>query len=79
MRHLSAPPAAAPGQSKSDATLVSTGQRLWPYIWPRDRFDLKLRIFLAFAALVVAKLVTIAVPYSFKWATDSLNSGSAHI
>ncbi|MBX3526991.1 MAG: ABC transporter ATP-binding protein/permease [Rhodoblastus sp.] len=80
MRHLSAPPAAGPGpQQKSDATLVSTGRRLWPYIWPRDRFDLKLRIFLAFAALVVAKLVTIAVPYSFKWATDSLNSGSAHI
>ena len=79
MRHLSAPPAAAPGQSKSDATLVSTGQRLWPYIWPRDRFDLKLRIFLAFAALVVAKLVTIAVPYSFKWATDSLTSEGARV
>ena len=79
MRHFSAPPAAAPGQPKSDATLLSTGRRLWPYIWPRDRLDLKARIFLAFAALVVAKLVTIAVPYSFKWATDSLTSEGARV
>ena len=79
MRHFSAPPAAAPGQPKSNATLLSTGRRLWPYIWPRDRIDLKARIFLAFAALVVAKLVTIAVPYSFKWATDSLTADGARV
>ena len=65
MRDFSAPPAAASGKPESNATLVSTGRRLWPYIWPRDRLDLKARIFLAFGALVVAKLVTIAVPYSF--------------
>ncbi len=70
MRHLSPGASAAP--PASDATLLSTGRRLWPYIWPRERFDLKLQIFLAFAALVLAKLVTIAVPYSFKWATDAL-------
>ena len=70
MRHLSPGASAAP--PASDATLLSTGRRLWPYIWPRERFDLKLQIFLAFGALVLAKLVTIAVPYSFKWATDAL-------
>jgi len=75
MRDFSAPQA----EARSSATLVSTGRRLWPYIWPRDRFDLKARIFLAFAALVVAKLVTIAVPYSFKWATDALTAEGARI
>ncbi len=79
MRDFSAPQAAAPKEPESSATLLSTGRRLWPYIWPRDRLDLKARIFLAFAALVVAKLVTIAVPYSFKWATDSLTSEGARV
>ncbi len=46
--------------------------RLWPYIWPRERADLRLRIFGAFALLVLAKLATVAVPYAFKWATDAL-------
>ena len=47
-------------------------RRLWPYIWPSGRPDLKRRIYAAFALLLAAKLVTIAVPFSFKWATDSL-------
>jgi ATP-binding cassette subfamily B protein len=34
---------------------------------------LKLRVVGAVILLVVAKFVTIAVPYSFKWATDALN------
>ena len=79
MRDFSAPQASAPKEPESTATLASTVRRLWPYIWPRDRFDLKVRIFLAFAALVVAKLVTIAVPYSFKWATDALTADGAHV
>ncbi len=47
-------------------------RRLWPYIWPSDRPDLKKRIYASIALLLAAKLITIAVPYSFKWATDSL-------
>jgi ATP-binding cassette subfamily B protein len=45
---------------------------LQPYMWPGDRPDLKLRIALAMLMLVLTKLVTIAVPYAFKWATDAL-------
>ncbi len=47
-------------------------RRLWPYIWPSGRPDLKRRIYASVALLLAAKLVTVAVPYSFKWATDSL-------
>ncbi|HMN71727.1 MAG TPA: ABC transporter ATP-binding protein/permease [Rhodoblastus sp.] len=78
MTSFPSPPEDELGRPESGASLGSTVRRLWPYIWPRDRFDLKARIFLAFAALLVAKLVTIAVPYSFKWATDALSRDGAH-
>jgi ATP-binding cassette, subfamily B, heavy metal transporter len=45
---------------------------LWTYMWPADRPDLKARVLIAFLALVAAKVVTVLVPYSFKWATDVL-------
>jgi ABC-type transport system involved in Fe-S cluster assembly fused permease/ATPase subunit len=56
----------------SRATLATTARRLWPYIWPKDRADLKLRVVLAVALMIAAKVVTIAIPYAFKWATDAL-------
>ena len=54
------------------ATLRGTVVMLWPYIWPADRADLKLRVFAAFALMLPSKFVTIAIPYSYKWATDAL-------
>ncbi len=47
---------------------------LLPFVWPKGRPDLRLRVVLAFAVLVVAKLVTVAVPVFFKKATDLLAS-----
>ena len=46
--------------------------QLWPYVWPSQRADLRRRIFVSLALLVLAKLATIAVPFAFKWATDAL-------
>src|SRR5271166_5481803 len=54
------------------ATLTGAVKLLWPYIWPADRADLKLRVFLAVALMLLSKLITIAIPYSFKWVTDTL-------
>src|SRR5690606_23313975 len=45
---------------------------LWPFMWPADRPDLKRRALLALAALVVAKVVTVLVPFLYKWATDAI-------
>jgi ATP-binding cassette subfamily B protein len=45
---------------------------LWSYMWPADRPDLKLRVLIAFLALVVAKIFTVLVPYLYKWLTDAL-------
>jgi len=49
---------------------------LVPYVWPADRPDLRLRVVLAFIALVAAKAVTVAVPLAYKGAVDWL-TGSA--
>ena len=57
---------------RAEATLTGTVRRLWPYIWPGDRADLKLRVLLAVLCMVAAKLATIAIPYAYKWATDAL-------
>ena len=51
---------------------LSTLRHLWPYMWPADRPDLKMRVVWATVFLVVAKLTLIGVPYTFKWATDAL-------
>ncbi|MGD9767488.1 MAG: ABC transporter ATP-binding protein/permease [Pseudolabrys sp.] len=45
---------------------------LWPYIWPTDRRDLKIRVAWSVVLLVIAKIATMAVPFTFKWATDAL-------
>ncbi|RZN31586.1 ABC transporter ATP-binding protein/permease [Bradyrhizobium sp. Leo121] len=55
------------------ATLVGTLAHLWPYIWPGDRTDLKMRVAWSMVLLLVAKLATLSVPFTFKWAIDALN------
>src|SRR3954452_24862484 len=52
--------------------LVAPFRKLWPYLWPHGRADLQRRVFYAFGLLLVAKLVTVATPFTFKWATDAL-------
>jgi ABC-type transport system involved in Fe-S cluster assembly fused permease/ATPase subunit len=66
--------------SASRGTLLGTIIHLWPYIWPSDRADLKLRVLGALVMLLIAKLATIAVPFTFKWAIDALaGHGSAPV
>jgi ATP-binding cassette subfamily B protein len=70
---------AAPS-SAEQATLIGTLAHLWPYIWPSDRSDLKTRVVWSFVLLLIAKLATLAVPFTFKWATDALTGkGSAPV
>ncbi|MEN9708579.1 MAG: hypothetical protein RIQ68_987 [Pseudomonadota bacterium] len=64
---------------KADASLATTVKHLWPYIWPSERTDLKFRVLGALALLLIAKVVTIAVPYSFKWATDLITDPKADV
>ena len=61
-----------PRVSADRGALLKTIIHLWPYIWPSDRSDLKLRVLGAMVLLLAAKLATVAVPFTFKWATDAL-------
>jgi ATP-binding cassette, subfamily B, heavy metal transporter len=63
---------ALPRVSADRGTLLTTLVHLWPYIWPVDRPDLKWRVVWAMILLLFAKLATIAVPFTYKWATDAL-------
>ncbi|WP_174801233.1 ABCB family ABC transporter ATP-binding protein/permease [Martelella limonii] len=58
--------------SADSSNPLHTIVNLWPYIWPSSRPDLKRRVVLATIALVIAKLILLLVPYSFKWATNAL-------
>jgi ABC-type transport system involved in Fe-S cluster assembly fused permease/ATPase subunit len=59
--------------SADGGALWRTLARLWPYIWPSDRADLKWRVVWATVLLFGAKLATVAVPFTFKWAVDALS------
>ena len=59
-------------EARPGGGLLPTLMHLWPYIWPAERRDLKLRVIFATVLLVFAKFATIAVPFAFKWATDAL-------
>src|SRR6476469_8861124 len=62
--------------SPEKATLVGTLAHLWPYIWPHDRADLKMRVVWSMVLLLIAKLATLSVPFTFKWATDALTGAN---
>src|SRR6195256_3096730 len=70
---------APPPSDKSieQATLVGTLVHLWPYIWPGDRVDLKMRVVWSMVLLLVAKLATLSVPFTFKWAIDALTGADS--
>ena len=57
----------------------STLRNLWPYMWPSERPDLKMRVVWASLFLVLAKLLTVGVPYFYKWATDALDGSSGTV
>ncbi|MGE3247571.1 MAG: ABC transporter transmembrane domain-containing protein, partial [Beijerinckiaceae bacterium] len=65
------------GPVRKEASLYATVMHLWPYVWPSDRRDLRMRVIAAIGVMVLAKLITIAIPYSFKWLTDVLTDPKA--
>ncbi len=57
-----------------ERSALHTIRLLWPYIWPVDRPDLKLRVVGALVVLALAKVITVFVPFFYKWATNALTS-----
>ena len=58
--------------AEDGGSLLAIMRGLWPFIWPADRPDLQRRVGFSMLLLLAAKLATMAVPFTFKWATDAL-------
>jgi ABC-type transport system involved in Fe-S cluster assembly fused permease/ATPase subunit len=72
--------APSPEISGDRGSLLKSLRHLWPYIWPSDRADLTLRVVWSFVILLAAKIITMIVPFTYKWAVDALTGhGSAPV
>ncbi len=54
-----------------------TAKSLLTHLWPKNRTDLKIRVVLAMACLLLAKVINVYVPFLYKAAVDSLTLNSA--
>jgi len=65
-----------PTVDAQEANLGRTVANLWQYMWPANRPDLKLRVILAIAALLVSKVATTLVPFAYKGVIDALDGAT---
>jgi ATP-binding cassette, subfamily B, heavy metal transporter len=70
MQSMAAPPPPPTGDAD-----FRTLKRFLPYLWPVDRSDLKLRVVGAMVLVLMAKGVTLAMPYALKLALDRMAAG----
>ncbi len=61
--------------SADEGKTLETLKNLWPHLWPADRPELKRAVVLALFALVLGKVLTVFLPYVYKWSTDLLAVG----
>ena len=54
-----------------------TVARFLPYLWPASDRGLRRRIVIAVLLIIAAKATTLALPFAYKGAVDSMTSGSA--
>ena len=62
-----------PSVSADEGSLFTTVRNLWPYMWPADRADLRMRVVLAIGALLLSKVATTLIPFIYKGIIDSLD------
>ena len=80
MRHSAA--ASSDGNEKAQAVdPLYVLRSLLPFAWPKDRFDLRAKVVIAFVALIAAKLITVSVPFAYKAAVNALDElyGSSEV
>ncbi|WP_240782093.1 ABCB family ABC transporter ATP-binding protein/permease [Qipengyuania sediminis] len=64
----------APPPDRSEAGSWSTLKRFGPYLWPAGRPDLKRRIVGAMFFVLLAKATSLALPYVYKRAVDTMTT-----
>jgi ATP-binding cassette subfamily B protein len=46
--------------------------QLFPYLWPKD-WDLRIRVIVSLLCLLIGKVVSVALPFAYKYAVDALS------
>lgn len=54
-------------------------RKLWSYVWPKDRPEIRRRVMVAVALLVGSKFLNVAVPFLFGAIVDLLNKNAGNI
>lgn len=62
-----------PAADSKPGSQLRTLATLLPYLWPKERTGLRVRVVVALALLAAAKLAIVYVPFIYKAAVDSLN------
>jgi ATP-binding cassette subfamily B protein len=71
--------AASDADSRDRQNHLRTLLTLLPYLWPRGRFELRVRVTIALVLLAAAKLINVYVPFLYKEAVDVLGAEQAAI
>lgn len=66
------PPPDSQGGDAVDPLFVL--RSLVPFAWPAGRPDLRLKVIIAFLALIAAKIVTVSVPFAYKEAVNAIDA-----
>ncbi len=64
---------------KKNSTFFNTSKLLLPYLWPKNRKDLRTRVMLAGLSMILAKVASVYTPLILGNAVDSLNNLSSGI
>jgi ATP-binding cassette subfamily B protein len=72
MKHLTPAPPLLPDTAGGGHLTVL--RQLLPYLWPKDRADLRWRVAVALLALFASKIVTVWAPFAYKHAVDTLTA-----
>ncbi|NDC83708.1 ABC transporter ATP-binding protein/permease, partial [bacterium] len=54
-------------------------QRLWSFLWPKGRIDLRVRVLIAILFLVLAKVFNTIIPFYYKNAVDQLSKPTQYL
>ena len=60
------------GKPKPQRGSLRALRGILPYVWPKERPDLQRTVIITLVLTLAAKLVTVAMPFTYKWATDAL-------
>ena len=61
----------------NNSVLIKTSKLLFPFLWPKNRKDLKIRVLLALFSMILAKIASVYTPLILGDAVDSLTNLSS--